>query len=275
MHEAHRPSEAVGVSVVVGLLVLAALAGRGWLRLKGRGHPLPGWRLGAFDAGLALVWLTTASPLAGLDHALLTAHMLKHLVLMTLAAPFLLLGEPLGLLAAGVRDEPPSFSSARPRALTHPVVCWFAGTATVLAWHVPAALSLAMHSAGWHALQSATFFLGGLLFWWPVVQPWPARAHWAAWTVPLYLFLATLPCDALSAFLAFCGRPVYVSALSRTDPALLLADQERAGALMWVWVTLLYLVPAAWQVLRLLGPQGRPSSAVAGAHEPEGTKLSW
>jgi len=23
---------------------------------------------------------------------------------------------------------------------------------------------------------------------------------------------------------------------------------------MWVWVTLVYLVPAVWQVLRLLGP---------------------
>jgi cytochrome c oxidase assembly factor CtaG len=197
--------------------------------------------------------------------------MLKHLVLMTLAAPLLLVSEPLVLLCWGAGLEGarvPAVVTIAGRAATHPVLCWLAGTATVLAWHVPAAMSLAMHSAAGHALQSASFLLGGLLFWWPVVQPWPARPHWAAWMIPLYLLLATLPCDALSAFLAFCGRPVYAAALSAATPAQLLADQERAGALMWVWVTLVYLVPAVWQVLRLLGPTVRTGNA-------GGTRLSW
>jgi cytochrome c oxidase assembly factor CtaG len=264
---------------------------RGWVR--GRRHrPFPGWRLAAWLAGLGLVWLATASPLAGLDRALLTAHMLKHLVLMTVAAPLLLVSEPRALLrwglgpdggaiirptqvvsASGLEEtRVPAALAASGRVLTHPALCWLAGTATVLAWHVPAAMSFAMHSAAGHALQSASFLLGGLLFWWPVVEPWPARPHWTAWMVPLYLLLATLPCDALSAFLAFCGRPVYAAALSAAPPEQLLADQERAGALMWVWVTLVYLVPAVWQLLRLLGPTV-PESAQP--QSPGGTKLSW
>jgi hypothetical protein len=48
----------------------------------------------------------------------------------------------------------------------------------------------------------------GLLFCWPVVQPWPSVARWPRWSTPLYLFLATLPCDALSAYLVFCDRVV-------------------------------------------------------------------
>src|SRR5689334_17821421 len=271
MHAAHE-SVSLELGVIAGLLVLAGVGVRGWMRRR-RSGPLRGWRLAAWLAGLGLVWLATASPLAGLDRALLTAHMLKHLVLMTVAAPLLLLSEPLALLCSGVGLEGTRFSVAvttSARALTHPVLCWLAGTATVLAWHVPAAMSLAMHSAAGHALQSASFLVGGLLFWWPVLQPWPARPHWSAWMMPLYLLLATLPCDALSAFLAFCGRPVYAAALSVATPAQLLADQERAGALMWVWVTLLYLVPAVWQVLRLLGPRVRAERA-----HPGGTKLSW
>ena len=271
MHAAHQ-SVGLELLVVASLLVLSAVAVRGWLRLRAH-RPLPGWRLAAWLAGLALVWLATASPLAGLDRALLTAHMLKHLVLMTVAAPLLLVSQPLQLLSSGVgRDvvRVPAALAASGRALTHPVLCWLAGTATVLAWHVPAAMSLAMHSPAGHALQSASFLVGGLLFWWPVVQPWPARPHWTAWMVPLYLLLATLPCDALSAFLAFCGRPVYAAALSPAPPEQLLADQERAGALMWVWVTLVYLVPAVWQVLRLLGPAVRAGGADSG-----GNKLSW
>ena len=257
MHAAHR-STGLELVVVAGLLLLALVGVRGWTRRR-RSLPLPGWRLAAWLAGLGLVWLTTASPLAGLDRALLTAHMLKHLVLMTVAAPLLLVSQPIALLSSGLglqQARVPVVLTTSSRAVTHPVLCWLAGTATVLAWHVPAAMSLAMHSAFGHALQSASFLVGGLLFWWPVVQPWPSRPYWPAWSVPLYLLLATLPCDALSAFLAFCGRPVYAAALSAALPERLLADQERAGALMWVWVTLVYLVPAVWQVLRLLAPAG-------------------
>jgi len=327
VHAAHQ-SAGFELGVIAGLVLLAAVGVRGWVR--GRRHrPLPGWQLAAWLAGLGFVWLATASPLAGLDRALLTAHMLKHLVLMTVAAPLLLASEPLALLRSGITPKPlgsirpslalaadpvvappsrgdghapsslrglgrdcgaiirstqrvsalglegtrvPAVLAASGRALTHPVLCWLAGTATVLAWHVPAAMSLAMHSAAGHALQSASFLVGGLLFWWPVVQPWPARPHWTTWMVPLYLLLATLPCDALSAFLAFCGRPVYAAALSAAPPEQLLADQERAGALMWVWVTLVYLVPAVWQVLRLLGPT---VPARTRPQPPGGTKLSW
>jgi putative membrane protein len=256
VHAAHE-SLGLQLSVVASLLLLAAVGVRGWWRLR-RSRPLRAWRLAAWLTGLGLVWLATASPLAGLDRALLTAHMLKHLVLMTVAAPLLLLSEPIALLASGLGGEGarvPAMLATSGRALTHPAICWLAGTATVLIWHVPAAMSLAMHSAAGHAAQSVSFLAGGLLFWWPVLQPWPSRPHWPAWTVPLYLLLATLPCDALSAFLAFCGRPVYAAALSAAPAEQVLADQERAGALMWVWVTLLYLVPAVWHVLRLLGPR--------------------
>ncbi len=271
MHAAHE-SVGLQLGVVAGLLVLAVAGVRGWVR--GRRHRLlRGWQLAAWLAGLGLVWLATASPLAGLDRALLTAHMLKHLVLMTVAAPLLLVSEPIALLSWGLGREGARVSpvpGALGQALTHPAVCWLAGTGTVLLWHAPAAMTLARHSAAGHALQSASFLVGGLLFWLPVLQPWPSRPHWPAWSVPLYLLLGTLPCDALSAFLAFCGRPVYSAALSAAPPQQLLADQERAGALMWVWVTLLYLVPAVWQVLRLLSP----TVPAAGAHTG-GTRPSW
>jgi len=60
----------------------------------------------------------------------------------------------------------------------------------------------------------------------------------------VYLFAATLPCDALSAFLVFCDRVVYPPTF-RAAPLLSVSplhDQEFAGALMWVSVTLIYLL---------------------------------
>jgi cytochrome c oxidase assembly factor CtaG len=74
--------------------------------------------------------------------------------------------------------------------------------------------------------------------------------------MPLYLFLATLPCDILSAFLAFCGRVVYPSYLAapRLFDLSPLQDQEFAGALMWVSVTLIYLIPAVIITVQILSP---------------------
>jgi cytochrome c oxidase assembly factor CtaG len=207
------------------------------------------WRIAAWIAGLLVLWIAIGSPLAGLDHRLLIAHMAQHLLLMTVAAPLILLG-----------------ALNRQRALRgrviHPAFCWLAGTATVIAWHVPFLFELGMRSAYWHAFEQATFLAAGLLFWCPVIQPWPGLPRWG---VPLYLFLATLPCDALSAFLTFCDRVVYPHYLSA--PRLFgispLGDQECAGALMWVWVTFVYLAPAVVVTLQMLSPQRRQLNAEA------------
>jgi cytochrome c oxidase assembly factor CtaG len=106
-----------------------------------------------------------------------------------------------------------------------------------------------------HEAQRASFFASGLLFWIPVVEP--NLEKWPQWSIPLYLFLATLPCDALSAFLTFSDRVVYPSYLSA--PRLLnispLQDQEMAGALMWVFVTFIYAIPAITITIRILSPK--------------------
>jgi putative membrane protein len=107
-----------------------------------------------------------------------------------------------------------------------------------------------------HELEHACFLGAGLLFWWPVIQPWPSNARWPRWSIPLYLFCATLPCDALSAFLAFCDRVVYSSYLSAPQLVFVskLQDQECAAALMWTCVTVIFLVPAVVVTMQLLSP---------------------
>jgi cytochrome c oxidase assembly factor CtaG len=202
--------------------------------------------------------------------------MVQHLLLMTVAAPLILLGAPaiillhafpqrvFGRVWAPLLRWPPLRGVGR--TVSHPLFCWLASTATVLGWHVPALFDLGMRSAGWHEVEHASFFVAGLLFWWPVIQPWPSLLRGPQWSAPLYLFLATLPCDALSAFLTFCNRAVYPHYLSahplfHTSP---LGDQERAGALMWVAVTFAYLVPAAVVTIQMLSPRRRPSGVEVG-----------
>lgn len=264
-------------------LVLAFVAGVycwGWLGLRSDlPNVLPLWRLGAFLGGVLAVWAASASVLAALDHQMLLFHMIQHLLLMTVAAPLILLGAPAitflqGLPRGVVRNLLGPLSRKRlvrkgAGLITHPAFCWIASTATVMAWHIPALFRIGMQSPAWHLTEQATFLVAGLLFWWPVVRPWPSVAAGTPWSVPVYLFLATLPCDALSAFLTFCNRVVYPHYLSA--PRLLnlsaLEDQESAGALMWVWVTFVYLAPAAAITVRMLSPRAR-------SYKPQSSRAS-
>ena len=127
------------------------------------------------------------SPLWTINYSQL--HMVQHLLLMTVAAPLILLGAPVIAFLYGLPQRfVPGFLTpllSRPavheagRIVTHPVFCWLASTATVIGWHVPALFALGMRSEGWHAIEHACFLAAGLLFWWPVVQPWPSLARLA------------------------------------------------------------------------------------------------
>jgi putative membrane protein len=252
----------------LALLLTEFLYLRGWLRLRSTSVKLiPAWRVISFSLGLFLIWMAVGSPLAALDEQMLTVHMIQHLLLMSFAAPLILLGLPVTPFLQGL---PHQFAQAvvgplfrwppvqgLGRMLVRPTFSWLAATATLVGWHIPAIFTLALRSGAWHLFEQATFLVAGLLFWWPVVQPWPNVPTEPRWSILLYLFLATLPCDILSAFLVFSEHvayPVYLSA-SRQSGLSVLADQQCAGALMWTCITIVYLVPAAILSTRLLAPR--------------------
>jgi hypothetical protein len=98
-------SEVHGASLAVTLgvpMVVAIVYVRGWYRLR-RVYPelLNVRRLAAFLGGLFFLWAAIGSPLAGLDHQWLTAHMAQHLLVMTVAAPLILWGAPVITLLHG------------------------------------------------------------------------------------------------------------------------------------------------------------------------------
>jgi putative membrane protein len=203
-------------------------------------------KLPSMALGIGALWIAVASPVAHLDHHLLTAHMVQHLLLMLMAAPLILLGAP----SIVIRWRP------------HPAFCWLAGSLTVIVWHVPAIFELALRSHFWHGFEHASFLIAGILFWWPVIQPAPRFE--TRWSVPLYLFFATLPCDALSAFLAFCGHVMYRPYSSGGGRFGLspIEDQALAGALMWVTVTFAYLIPALVVTAKLLSGERERTAEV-------------
>jgi putative membrane protein len=271
----HHWSFPIPLTIFLALVVSVYM--RGWLHVRKAFPRIIDLRhMAAFVSGLVAIWVAVGSPLASMDHQLLSIHMVQHLILMAIAPPLVLLGSPGPTLLHGlpkrfVRGILGSFFRFAPlchvgRIISYPAFCWFAATLTVIGWHLPALFALGLHSASWHEAESASFLMAGFLFWWPVFQPWPTSSRSPGWSVPLYLFLATLPCDALSAFLTFCGRVVYPAYSSATPPFPIsaLQDQEWAGVLMWVSITFIYMVPALVLTVRLLSPAGTtPQKAVA------------
>jgi putative membrane protein len=241
--------------MIVAFVLLALGYIRGWRHLRSTSaQPISAWRAGSFLTGLFLIWVALGSPLVAYDHHLLTVHMIQHLLLMTVAPSLILLGEPLLVFS---RQR--SFVRRLVPMLSRPALCWSVSVLTLVGWHVPSLFVRAMQSAGWHSVEQSSFLGAGLLFWWPVVQPWPNVSSGPQWSTLLYLFFASLPCDVLSAFLVFSDRvayPVYFS-MPRHFGLSVLEDQQFAAALMWTCVTVVYLVPAAIVSTRLLSPRSR------------------
>jgi putative membrane protein len=246
-----------GPPFLIGLMYLYQ-----WISASRRASSaVKGWRACSFLVGLLLIWIALDTRLALLGHQSLTAHMIQHLLLMTIAPPLIFLGAPWrllpkssvpGLLEVIARGRGLAFVNP---ALLHPVVGWIGACATLIVWHIPVVFIFTSHSETWHKIEQAAFLLAGLLFWRPVVEPSRTSFKWPEWSLLLYLFLATLPCDILSGFLVFCDRVVYpVYSPSSLFGFSALEDQQCAGALMWTCVTVVYMIAGAILARHLLSP---------------------
>jgi cytochrome c oxidase assembly factor CtaG len=259
--------------IIIPLLLVASIYLRGWRDLHRR---LPRrfavWRLIAFQAGLLTLFLALASPLHPFAELLLQFHMIQHLLLMMVIPPLLLLGAPVlpllrGLPRPVLQGLGPLFASTVLQRLghflTHPLVGLLAFTVSNIAWHVPSLYEIALQSEFWHDVQHVFFLSTGLLFWWPVVQPWPSRLRWPRWTMIPYLLIADIQNTALSAFLIFSERVLYptYAAVPRLWGISVLDDQAAAGAIMWVPGSVIFLIPVAVLAIRLLdSPQTRSTT---------------
>jgi cytochrome c oxidase assembly factor CtaG len=259
-----------------GLLLSLIFYLRGWLRLQFQvPNRFPIWRLLAFTAGLATIFVAIASPLDAFAGLLLQIHMIQHLLLMMIAPPLILAGAPYLPLLSGfprgfTRDVLGPFLVWKPikrigQTLVHPLFAGTAFAASNLLWHIPPLYELALRSPGWHQIEHFSFIFTGLLFWWPLVQPWPSRSVWPRWTMIPYLIVADLQNTALAGFLSFYDRVLYpayerVPRLWGSTP---LEDQGLAGTIMWVPGSIMFLVPAAIIAIRFLSPGLgiRPSEA--------------
>jgi cytochrome c oxidase assembly factor CtaG len=255
-------------AVLLPTAMLGAIYARGWLQLHRRApHHFGVSQLTAFFAGLITVVFALCSPLHAYGGWLLTAHMIQHLLLMMVAPPLILWGAPYLPLLSGlprnlsINGVGPFLSSPAlrsvARVVSHLRFCWFAFISINVGWHLPAMYELALRSPFWHEVEHVSFLSTALLFWWPVIQPYPWVARTPRWTILPYLVLADFQNTALSAFLIFYERVVYptYARVPRITDLTPLADQAAAGAIMWVASSVFFLVPLGLITIELMSTQ--------------------
>lgn len=258
--------------LTLSVILIAAVYVKGWVAIrKTRKAQVTVSRLSYFFLGLAVLWLAIASPLDGFADVALSAHMLQHLLLMSAVPPLVLLGWPTVPLLRGlprivqkVAIHPLLRVTSLRRfgfLLLSPIPAWMAMNVTFLTWHVPKAYNFALQHEHWHQFEHMCFLITSLVFWSPIIRPWPALNNRQSWGSLVYLVSADLINTALSAFLVFCEFPVYRFYLNQHNPLALspLSDQILGGLIMWLGGSFAFLLPAALIVFSFLQS---PSSSI-------------
>ncbi|MDP6987486.1 MAG: cytochrome c oxidase assembly protein [Phycisphaerales bacterium] len=241
---------------------------RGWRGLS-RSQPtrFTRWRLVSFITGIAVCWIAIASPLDAFGSLLLEVHMGQHVLLMMIGPPLILLAYPgiplLRGLPGTIRREwcGPFLASAAVRrgfhVVTHPITGLSTFIIATWVWHLPVLYEAALQDRFWHEVEHGVFLGTALLFWWPVIQPWPSTPVWPRWMLLPYLLLADLQNTVFSAIFVYIGTPIYTAYAASPDlfGISTLNDQSAAGAIMWVAGSAAFLLPVGLCIRQLLQPR--------------------
>lgn len=218
------------------------------------------WKLRAafFLSGWATLVISLVSPLHALGGALFSAHMTQHELLMTVAAPLLVLSRPYPLflwaLSEGTRARVGRTLHERISipfgVLASPMVAFALHATAIWAWHVPSLYGATLSSESMHTLQHISFMGTAVLFWWSIL---PIRSERYAQSM-FYLFATGVHTSALGALLTFSSTSWYSAYGASAVPWGLspLDDQQLGGMIMWIPGGLAYLAAALWIAAKML-----------------------
>jgi cytochrome c oxidase assembly factor CtaG len=232
---------------IVPTLVVAALYTRRVLTLRGRGTPVPAWRILLFALGTLTLLVAFVSPVHALGERMLSFHMLQHVMIGDLA-PLALLG---GLTGPILR---PVLRWIYPlRFLANPLVALPLWAINLYVWHLPFLYDAAVRNDSVHALEHFAFFTGGLIMWLPVIETLPAPEWFGTGAKLGYIAVVRIVETILGNVFFWAGSTFYVvyAHQNRLFGMSALEDQGVAGAVMMIEGSIVTLVALAWLFLKL------------------------
>ena len=244
----------VDLFVAANLLVVTSLYVIAVRVLDRRGLRWPALRTLSFLLGMALLAIAYLGPFETLAHTYFWAHMGQHLIVMMLAAPFIVLSCPVALtvLATTGRTRAAVIRGLRSQVglvLINPVVTWVLFATVLIGSHVTPVMEwvLGDHDAMAY-VERPLYLVAALLFYYPLIgKDMCARRPRPAYRL-LSLGLMMIPETALGAVIFLAPVTLYPSYVLATtavgaDP---LVDQQLAGALMWA---LTMVIDSVWMMV--------------------------
>lgn len=216
----------------VGVWILVALLTLGYVALARRAGGVSAGRGSAFVAGVLCLWVALDWPVGALAAGYLASvHMLQFLLVALVAPPFLLLSVP----EAGWQRLAGRRALVRVlHVATRPLVAILVFNAIVWFTHWPRLVDGLMSYQAGSFLIDMLWILAGLVFWWPLVAPVPAREGFGYPHKVGYLILATIANTGVFVYLTFSHLPLYATyELAPPIPWISKReDQQVAGLLM-------------------------------------------
>ncbi len=228
----------------VGTVWVAGLYLWGVWTLRQRGDHWPVGRTLAFVVGgIGSFAFATQSGLAAYDTALLSVHMVQHMVLAMVVPVFLALGAPVTLALRTLPRRPRGWllvvlHSRVAKVLTFPPLTLALYIVSPWALYFSGWYPASLHSASVHELMHVHLVLVGSLFFWPLlgIDPLPGRVGYpfrvlmVVLTLPFHAFLGVTIMQQTN----LIGGSWYPD-LHRVLPWLpdAAADQHLAGGILW------------------------------------------
>ena len=244
----------VDLFVTANLILVTVLYLLGVRVLARKGLTWSALRTLSFLVGVALLAIAYLGPFETLAHTYFWAHMGQHLIVMMLAAPFLVLSCPVALLVLATQGPTRAaiIRALRSRVglfLVNPVFTWLLFAGVLIGSHITPVMEwvLGDHDAMAY-VERPLYLIAALLFYYPLIgndmcarRPRPSMRL-------MSLGLMMIPETALGAIIFLSPVTLYPSYVASTtaigaDP---LMDQQLAGALMWA---LTMVIDSVWMMV--------------------------
>lgn len=230
-----------GPVVTAFTAILAAAYLWGTVRVRRR-HPRRPWPLRRtipFLLGLLVINVATQSGVGTYDVTLFWDHMIQHLLLIMIAPPLLVAGQPVTLLLHASRNplhtRVKKVVRSRPvRWLTWPVLGVGAYAATIVGTHLTSFFSLVVEYAAVRDAEHALYLVVGYLYFLPLIGKEPIGRK-VSYPLRLFLLFIAMPVDAFTGVvLGSYQTDPFVPLAPRTWGPSALNDLHEGGAVMWI-----------------------------------------
>jgi cytochrome c oxidase assembly factor CtaG len=229
--------------VTAAVAISAVLYGWGVIRVARRhpARPWPAWRTVLFLGGLAAIVVATQSGVGAYDDVLFWDHMVQHLMLIMVAPPLLIFGQPMTLLMHASRNPLHTwakrvFRSKAASFLTWPVLGAVAYTGAVVAAHLTSVASLVETNQTLHNTEHVTFLIVGYLFFLPILGKEPIRWR-LSYPMRFVILVLIMPVDTFTGLVLGYGGAGSPGLATGPRPAWApgpVSDLHAGGAVMWI-----------------------------------------